>query len=339
MQDQPFSIDNPACIRISRYQSRQHITSAAPQVCLPISPVIFGDIEDTTSFHSMSKKYYYLAPTRESPPDGRIALGNIIASISQPEDSINEDDPLRLPPNSIITSISTNWKSEKTKSESKNGGVWAGFLEVLGVGGQFNVSRTNSQTDAYEFDKLTTTYFVPTKQYIEEAISNPDVKDWMVYNKGNPLYMITGVKVASGAKFVTEMAKERGFRFQVGVNASMFGVPVQAGPNIDILNSSTERESSDAVSDFVFAFRVREVRYKKKTGVISKDFVKGAMYGLEATPDDDEEEDVDFEIDGLAERDPKEDELDFDSRVIDAYDEDGSGVECVIPEGFYIGST
>ncbi|KAF1353426.1 hypothetical protein BDV97DRAFT_367033 [Delphinella strobiligena] len=295
----------------------------------------------------MSKKCYFLAPTRDTPPDGRIALGNIIASISDPEDSINDLDPLACPPSSVHRSCLTNWKSERTKSQAKKGGVWSGFLQAVGVGGELSLTRTSSRTDAYEFKKLTTTYFVPTKQYIEKSISDPAVKNWMLFNRGAPLYMITGVKVASGATFMTELAKERGFRFQLGIDATPLGVPLTAGPNFDIWNSSKESESSETESDFVFAFRVREILYKQKGGIDSKDYVKGAMYGLEGKPVGEAgvQRHPAFEVDGLADEDPAQDEFRFGFRTVEAYDDDddddddddASSVICVVPEGFYTG--
>lgn len=294
---------------------------------------------DNHSFLDMSKKCYFLAPTRDTPPDGRIALGNIIANISDPEDSINDSDPLAFPPDSLHTNCLTNWKSERIKSQAKKGGVWSGFLQAVGVGGELSLTRTSSQTDAYEFKKLTTTYFMPTKQYIEKSISDPAVKNWMLYNRGAPLYMITGVKVARGATFMSNLAKERGFRFQLGIDASPLGVPLTAGPNFDISNSSLESESSETESDFVFAFRVREILYKQKGGIGSRDYVKGAMYGLEGKPvgGAGAETRPAFEVDGLADEDPAEDDFGFSFSATSAYDDDGSAVECVVPEGFYTG--
>lgn len=279
-------------------------------------------------------KTYFLAPTRDAPPNGRIALGNIIADISEPENSINECNPPILPSNAIYTSIATNWRSEKSRSRDRKGSVWAGFLQVLGVGGELNITRNNSQTDAYEFDKLTTTYFVPTTKYLEQAINDKDVKSWLKYNKNEPLHMITGVKIASGARFLTEIAKERGFRFQLGMNASISGIPINFGPEMDISKKQTEKESADATSDFVFAFRVKEIRYKVKTGLTHKDFVKGAMYSIGDRFAYEEDEDVEWGNFEFADDDPQEDDLDRGFEGLGSCEEDGDAVKCFIPASF-----
>ncbi|CAD0014237.1 unnamed protein product, partial [Aureobasidium pullulans] len=205
---------------------------------------------------------YFLAPTRDAPPNGRIALGNIIADISEPENSINECNPPTLPSNAIYTSIATNWRSEKSRSRDRKGSVWAGFLQVLGVGGELNITRNNSQTDAIS------------------------------------------------------------------------GIPINFGPEVDISKKQTEKESADATSDFVFAFRVREIRYKVKTGLTHKDFVKGAMYSIGDPFAYEEDEDVEWGNFEFADDDPQEDDLDRGFEGLGSCEEDGDAVKCFVPASF-----
>ena len=250
------------------------------------------------------KKFYFLAPTRDSPPDGPIVLGNIVASPSTPEDAINGTPPPSFyDPKAPYESWQSNWKSEKEKHISGSGGIWASFLQLLGVGGDFSVKISDSNKDIFEFRRLTTRYFVPNTKYVEACLKDEDVQDFLKKNKyREPLYMITGVKVAQGASVTREFMKERGLFAQFGIDltAATGGmVPLQFGPKLDVSRGSSDKESSSEMSDFIFAFRLREIKFKRKE-MTHEDYTKHALYSSDQVPEDAE---ADMEFEGLANED------------------------------------
>ena len=59
-------------------------------------------------------------------------------------------------------------------------------------------------------------------------------------------------------------------------------MPIGGNPEIELKRTNKESTTWDESSDFVFAFRVRKVKIKKKTGeAVSTDFRKGAMLDSE----------------------------------------------------------
>jgi len=93
------------------------------------------------------------------------------------------------------------------------------------------------------------------------------------------LYMVTGVKVAYGAA-VAEMARKgkRG-KMSVGFDGAAAGVPFSFGPQVEASQGFEITTSFDSDEPFVFAYQLREIRYRKGA-YTSKPYLDGALYGV-----------------------------------------------------------
>lgn len=290
----------------------------------------------------MSKAYYFLAPTRNSPPNGPIRIGNIIDNVSEPERPINDNAPPAFTDkNRLYESTNLNWQSSRLNPKTRKAGLWTSFLAALGIRAEANITSETNRVDGYEIDKLTTTEFIPSKQYLQESIDQPDVKNWMLHNKNEPLWMITGVKIASGARFLVSRAKEKGFHLQFGFDATGLGYPVAAGPQVEAVNKIAMTESARAGEDFVFAYRLREIRYSGRKGLTSRDLTDkdGAWYEVgrpHVAPDDEEDR---FLIKGsnIPLQDIVEEDIEDDFTAGDV-DDDGTTVRCIVVGNFYLGN-
>ena len=208
------------------------------------------------------------------------------------------------------------------------------FLQVLGVGIDFSVNYDIGKTDIYAFDRVETRFFTPDKAYIEKSMSSPEVRDFIVKSKFRAnVYMITGVKVAIGASVTSTKLKQRGIQMQLGVDGTAVGVPLGLGPDIEISSGQTQGTSFDGASDFVFAFRLREVIYSKRQGIVHREFSKGALFSLEdgrrkPAVERNEEISEGFELLGLADEDVTAEDVDLKGSAI--VDDDGEACECLI---------
>ena len=283
-------------------------------------------------------KTYFIAPTRDCPPSGPIALGNIIASPSSPEVALNPEPVTLSRP--IYQSNQTNWTAEVGRYKRGKIGIWTKFLQALGIGIDLSVNYEIENTEAYSFDRVETRFFVPDQTYIEKSVMSPEVKKFLIKSKFRAnLYMITGIKIAIGASIVTTKLRNRGINLQFGVDGLMMGVPIGIGPDIVVSAGHAQGVSFDHSSDFVFAFRLREISYTKKMGVKHRDYSKGALFNLDRAIDNDleepwmvdrEKDEDDFEVIGMADEDVGADELDLEaSGVVD--DDDDEVCECVNP--------
>lgn len=147
-------------------------------------------------------------------------------------------------------------------------------------------------------------------------------------------YMITGVMIASATTSFREILGERGIYIHAGVDAPAWnGVPFSAGPEGKWKRKNATTESSVRIEDFLFAFRVREFRVKRKGGVKAhKMYDKGALFNTDLKGVTKEE--VDLELIGLG-GDVDVGALDMESTdVKQGCVEGDDGVGCGMPEDF-----
>ncbi|USP78639.1 hypothetical protein yc1106_05913 [Curvularia clavata] len=282
---------------------------------------------------SKYKPTYFLTPPRPSPPDGPIRLGAIIPSPAQP------DEPLYLPslPESTDTSTFTeyNWTGSYVKASSSHFGIWTSFLEVvLGVGADVGVELDKSLERKWDVERMTTQTFLPSRSFLEQVVQHEDVKRYIIENRfREKVYMITGVMIASSSTVSSEKLQECGVYVHAGVDATAWaGVPISVGPEGKWKQKKETRESSRRPDEFVFAYRIRQIKIGRKGEIKSeKVYDKGALFDTHrerATRDIGE-----MELEGLGDEADIED-IELESREV--RQEMGGGQEeeflCVLPE-------
>jgi hypothetical protein len=247
------------------------------------------------------KSVWFLPQTRDRPVASAMSLGSIIDSPWTPEEALNDDAPPEIPPELLRSREETSWSWTREFERSRGGGLFASFLQFLGVGGEIGGTVDRTRTDVYAADRMLTEEFSPDKRYLEKCLQDDGVRDMFVGpGRKSKLYMITGLKIAYGATKAMELMKKRGMHAQVGVDVSTVGV-LSLGPKINVSSSATEKLGA-AKSDFVFGFKLRRLRYKK--GVVTDEaFDRGAQYGLDQINDEDQEAETldvdDFDIEGV----------------------------------------
>lgn len=279
------------------------------------------------------KKSYILMPNFDCPPHGPVELGRIITSPFDPESAINTIS--RLPPPGVLRSSKTAFETLIEKESSGHYGVWSQFLGLAMLGGEAGFNHSRSESSYMYVSRLDTEYIIPTIEYIEESIRQPKVvKTLSQQNYEKNLYMITGIKTAIGAKLKTISSKKKGMKLKIGADLTTLGIPIQAGPMLEPSSAHSEGTAFSDSTDFVFAYRLREIYYSQKSGVIkTKDYTKGAAYGMEKdlsifTDNEDVAEfEDDFEVDGIADEDLKKGDLRELGQPWTAVDEE-NGEEC-----------
>ncbi|KAF2012699.1 hypothetical protein BU24DRAFT_425332 [Aaosphaeria arxii CBS 175.79] len=230
---------------------------------------------------SKPKPTYFLTPPRPYPPEGPIRLGAIIQSHNVP------DEPLftpGIPKISDVTSFNErNWTGSHVSKSSTRFGIWTSFLEmILSVGVDVGIQVDRNLRQHWQAQNMCTMSFVPSRSFIEESVASEEVMSYVVNNRfTSKIYMITGVMIASCSTAFRESLEESGVYIHAGVDASAWtGIPVSAGPEAEIKRREFVRESSIRDEDYVFAFRIREIKISRKGTVKSdKPFDKGAKFG------------------------------------------------------------
>ncbi|KAM0543607.1 hypothetical protein ACHAPJ_012194 [Fusarium lateritium] len=227
------------------------------------------------------KKHYFLSPTR-STPEGPIRLGSIISTPALADDPINEEYiSLSSVPMDIIEHNEPNYRFEMCTSTSGSVGIWASFLQVLGIGGDVTADWSRENSQAWDCENLKTISFRPKLSYITQCLEDEGVQSYMRVNKPwlgtSKLYMITGIKVAYGASSTIRYARGKGFNLRFGVDLASQGVPLSVGPEYGRNNAISVQQSQDGAEPFVFAFRLRRIKISKKGNLRHESYDKGAM--------------------------------------------------------------
>jgi hypothetical protein len=279
---------------------------------------------------SNQKKTYFLCPTWDYHPKGPIQLGNIILSPSTPAEALNGRESLPPAQDTLFpptTKSGVTWSKEKLSGRY---GLWTEFLSFLtGLGVHASVSHDSSAEQAYAFDAIDTTEFIPTRDYLARSMAAPAVVSFLeksCFRK--PVYMITALKVVRGARAKSALSRSLGAELKVGLDGTWTGAPAKFGPEVRVEWNDEESGSFDGSSDFVFAFRLRKVVVHRSGETTHVEYTKGAMHGADGRPAG--LQGLPFVVEGLAGEDASAQEFGCGA-MAEVVDED-EGCVCVQPE-------
>jgi hypothetical protein len=219
-------------------------------------------------------------------------------------------------------------------------GIWASFLQlIVGVGGDVGVSVANETSQSYSAEVMKWSEFRPSLAYMRQAVKEEEVDEFIRGNRfREKVYMVTGIMVASGASGVVDRMRERGIYAHVGVDATVLSggmAPVAMRPEGELTQGKREREAFSDADEFVFAFRLRQIKVKKTGEVTHKAKVDGALFGVGDEEEvlrkrEEEEGRIGVVVEGLEDGDAGAEEFRLDDLVVrDAVDEEGRDCTCV----------
>ena len=223
----------------------------------------------------------------------------------------------------VHQTTATNFSITLSQKKCNKFGLWAQFLQVFGLGGEFSVEFSSDRVDTCTFETMVTEWLTPPTRLVNEAVKAEQVQGFLkMAPPKTPLYIITGLKTVSGVTASTSRANASGYTAQLGADGTAAGVPVTVGPKTGHTGARGEQVSWKCQGPLVFAYQLAQISFKKGAWVM-KDYQKGAMFGM------------DQEVGGTEiEVDESEAERDFvneleDVEVREGWDE-GNGEECVV---------
>ena len=128
---------------------------------------------------------------------------------------------------------------------------------------------------------METSFFEPSEEYLKTAVNVPSVvKALEEQNYNKPLFMIMGLKVVRGASkaLSTKKLKLEGDVTAQGDLTSLGAPGVAPGVNLGLDEDRSEHIEWESAEPYVFAFRLREIYYRRGTDLESKTYTKGALY-------------------------------------------------------------
>ena len=256
-------------------------------------------------------KNYFLAPSTDYPPNGLLALGNIILSPKRPVPPLAPAPAAPLP---HVSSSKENFTWMRNHSASAKLGLWTKFIELLSLHASINTARTVQEV--YSFARMDTTEFFPDAGFVRAAMAAPAVKEYLERQRfRKSVYMVVGIKTVAGATVRTVRRAEHGGEVGAGLDLSLVGgPPVALGSTVGGRVGDGEELGFTDGKEFVFAFRVRKVRVRESGRVEQDDYNRDALLGA-----DDDEEDGEkpaFEADGLEDVDEGGEEFQLSGETV-----------------------
>jgi hypothetical protein len=225
-------------------------------------------------------KTYFIVPTWDFPVRS-IKLGNLIADPNRPQSILRAAEAADL---DTPTYPSDKYDFTQKIGATKKGkyGLFARFCQVVGIGAEASVHHDEKRTEEYSFEHMHTEWFVPSEELVKKACTVPRVVDYLEQmNFETPVYMVTGVKTVEGASVTTDRSKGRGFFALFGVDGTPAGIPLSLGSEASHDSDGTVFATFKNSSHIVFAFQLREIRCKEGKINSNKEYLDGALFGVD----------------------------------------------------------
>jgi hypothetical protein len=240
------------------------------------------------------KKTWILAKGCEYRPGGTISLGQILVKPFEPSLPLLPDGPLPLPESGVERSYQSSVEAASYTALGGSFKIWAD-VSMLPIGGDLGGKFLNLKNVSWHFDRLETEIMVPRLLDVQTAISKEEVVAQINRKKFDfkrRLYMVTGVRIARGARLFQSDSRMVGGKVAASADLSVFSaVPLKSGSAVDFSSTKIANYSFNDASDFIYAYRVCEIHYGKD--VYTKPFNKGDTFGLDHGGDDESSDEDD----------------------------------------------
>jgi hypothetical protein len=226
---------------------------------------------------------YFLPPQWEFEHEtGPILLGNIISNPKVPQYALNADERLPLPP-FFLNKRKPSFKVTLTVDSTQTAGLDLSLFSLFGFDGGFDVERGKKQTYTINAVERLTQEINPRTEWVEECFKLPAIVNHLQDKGYKDLYLITGIMAAMSATVESHSKKKQLFGGKVGANLAAAGVPLGVGFHASASNDN-EAEASIGKSDFILAYRLRKITYKKRHKLKNMvDLHKGAVLDKDST--------------------------------------------------------
>ncbi|KAI0977231.1 hypothetical protein F4678DRAFT_412228 [Xylaria arbuscula] len=225
----------------------------------------FGSKANETFKHEQPT--YHIAPnfTTRPFPDGPLELGTLVEDIKQYY-PINQGATNRVPiaDGQRYSDVKENIDASVMTSHTGECSVLARVLD-RSIGGEISLKGQRVEQDIYKINRLETVYFYPQRSYINKCLLLPEVHEYLEMGDYNdPVYLITGLKLAWGATVFTQHGKELDGKSEGGI--SVPGIPV----DVDIKAKAQVGRQTGILSmfkkpaDFVLGVQVQKIYHTKR---------------------------------------------------------------------------
>ncbi|KAK1142634.1 hypothetical protein N8T08_007438 [Aspergillus melleus] len=212
---------------------------------------------------------YILAPNLQFKAEtGPIALGNLIADPFRPHRALTSISPTALQQNYPRIESVTDHEFSKfsTSSHDVSMSVWAHFVHA--VSAKISRNHGSTQRTEYTMEALETNYMAedPSPEEIRARVAVPRVQSFMkagsIPGFRQPVYMVTGVKIANGLRALEEWGNNGASEVDIGSDAPTPAGQVAGGVSTARSSSAEASDRWRAADNIVFAYQLLKIEIK-----------------------------------------------------------------------------
>ncbi|KAH8587088.1 hypothetical protein B0O99DRAFT_527431 [Bisporella sp. PMI_857] len=209
---------------------------------------------------------YQVAPnfTTRPFPKGPLDLGTLVEDLTQYY-PINQGalNRVTIPEGQRYIDVKEDVKASLKKSISGEASILAKILD-RSIGGDAGLKGQKKDEDVYKIERLETVSFYPKPSYIKQCLQLPDVKDYNeMADYKEPVYLITGLKIAWGATIATERGRDFEGKAEGGAHTLVGPVDLQVKAQVGISSESEMVSSFGKPADFVLGIQVQKIYHKR----------------------------------------------------------------------------
>ncbi|KAJ4141760.1 hypothetical protein NW768_000977 [Fusarium equiseti] len=230
------------------------------------------------------KPSYHLCPdfSIAPPPNGHLTLGSVLESLDVDgvAHPLNLNAAIEIPEEEIFPRDGPDSKTGFTRTlkelRSVETSIWAKIFSLHGLGGSFSFLSKRTDDESLTVDEIQTRYFSPSQEYMTRSLELPNVASYVtVARKKLPVYLVTGLKVAIGAKLSQVESKTKDVKAEMGASDPQ-GI-ASAGARGGYGSENTSTMGFDGSTPFVVGIRVRKIWWENGVRKTSDKVVGAAL--------------------------------------------------------------
>ena len=210
-----------------------------------------------------ARKNWIFAPSQDYAYGGSLTLGQFLEDAYQPASALISGKQIEWDKD---TRQDTGFKKDiNIELEDHLTANFQAFCKATGVniGGDMSAGKSSDSTTKWHLRKLDFEGFLPSLTYIKDALKSGDVPSKTQWWKARRrLYVVTGLRIARGSSMERREENSSNLNLGLQADASSQNVPVVGGLEGKRNHTQQQKESVGEISDFIFAYRLNEVRYR-----------------------------------------------------------------------------
>lgn len=143
--------------------------------------------------------------------------------------------------------------------------VWSTFLDG-NIGPNPGMDRGKGNDASYTISKLSTRRINPDMEAVRPLFEEHEVQAAIKDSRFRAnLYLIDGIQIAHGAEYKLGKTRELGANFDLSADLTPAGAPATTvGVALEAKKTSSATSAGYITSDFVFAYTLRAITYRRK---------------------------------------------------------------------------